>query len=158
MKPNIVAKANEKADKMMPIFQRLTMGKRGFAKETDDSLAAFKAAKMRKVESDASGGGTLPATDATVSLDASVDSLLEFLNKGAGSNLRMVASYLSTGGVLFAGHTFDKTVLAWLALKDPTPTQESILEHLKARQCDDVKPKAEVAFKREAATGDFFTD
>ena len=158
LKPAIVAKADEEAEKMMPIFQRLNLGKRGFAKEADDSFVAFKTAKKRKIEADASGGGTLAAPDANVTLDAAVDALLEFLNKGTGSNLRMVVSYLSTGGVFFAAHTFDKTVRAWLAHKDPQPTKDSILDHLKARQSDDVKPKAEVSFKREVATGNLFND
>ena len=65
---------------------------------------------------------------------------------------------LSTGGVFYAAHTINKTARAWFEYCDPKPTIEKTLECMKARIDSDKKPKKDVSFKRERATGSLFQD
>ena len=160
IKEKSLQRADEEANEMMKHFQRANLGKRAWKNEKNDSFASYKDTKRRKIREGVATASAAPTATAGPTLEQSVKAVVAFLEKGKASNLRMMMSYLSTGGVFFAAHTLDKTARAFLKHKTPTPTAESILKNMEARAADDGKADEEEdeEFEREEATGNLLDD
>ena len=93
-------------------------------------------------------------------LEESVAALWKFLELGTDSNLRVVFSCFSTGGVFYSASVLDKTTRAWMLHKTPKPTKDTILTSVKERQCSMQADGDEevLEFKRERVTGNLFDD
>ena len=156
MKDSVVQKVDKEAAELLPHLENINAGKTGYQSEKHGTFKSYKESKRRKLEGSASR--TAPNNAA---LEESVTALWNFLEKGSNSNLRMVFSCLSTGGVFYSAHVIDKTCRAWVAHKSPKPTKDAILAAVKERHTckgTDGDDGEEMEFKRERVTGDLFDD
>jgi len=154
LKPEKVDLVDKEAEALLPHMQRLNFGKRD-SKDPEDSFSTLKEAKRRKLDKGNVGGGSSSGTQ----LEASIGAMFDFLEQGTASDLRMVISLLSTGGVFFAAQSMDKTARAWLEHQEPKPTRQDAFLCVKARLASDTKgPQADVKFGREKATGSLLRD
>ena len=151
--PAKVAMADAEADALLPHMKRLNFGKRD-SKDPEDSFSALKEAKRRKLEQ-----GNVAEAGSGAGLEEAIDAMFTFIEKGTDSDLRMMITLLSTGGVFFAAQSLDKTARAWLECQTPKPTRAHAISCVKDRLAADKKGTVkEIKFGKEKATGNLLKD
>jgi hypothetical protein len=153
MKPEVVKKVDAEADLLLPHLKAINAGKGTFVVDKYDTFKGFKEDRKRKLSE-----VSAPAIPTNEALQTAVDALWKFLEDDTTSNLRAAFAYLSTGGVFYAAHTFDKTIRAWKEHCTPKPTKEKALECVVARHGALGEPEEEVAHSRETFTGNLLAD
>ena len=123
----VLKKATDEAAGLKPVLNRLNAGK-AFLKEAEreSTFGNLKRRRQNQPEDSAPRDAAGLAAAATI--------LLQWLQKGAGSNLRMVVHILSAGGVFYAADAADKTARAWATCSTPPIADRDVLRAAQARQ------------------------
>ena len=117
LKENVLQKALQEADALMPHFERLNAGKAAMDKPKEPTFGNLKRRKT-------TGGAESLATPTPEQLRDSAGAVYDWLQKGTDSNLRMLMAFLGAGGVFWAAQAADKTARAWLQHKQPAVTKD----------------------------------
>ena len=149
IKDSVYKKAMDEATELLPVFKILNAGTGSLKGPKEDTFGGLK--KKRKLEP-ASNAET-PTPEKVIEATAKFK---EWLNKDTNSNLRMLISFLSSGGVFYAAHAADKVTRAWL--KHQAGADENMLLCMQARHQPAAGGTASSSGGpvREVATGGLF--